>query len=434
MNLPESKLLDTTFRNERSYSGHSFDVLKSGLQKYIRRSNFEKALYCASQLHMFKMVKSGQRLYTNFIHRLMVIYLEDIGICGIKYWSEINENINILLKNKTKVGIFKEEIDAIYNTIKLMCSCYKYRIGSHLANFGSMSDLVINLLKPDIPEITDIIKTIPFDNKLELYMNECIKNKNLLLFHITSILRQKGEESLIFKVLKNTKEIEENIKTISMNWYKELKIKEQFLTYLIPLAYLYFPINNNFKDKDKDKDIDIEKLILSNFAFDDYVFDKHTKNSINNTTEYFAVNGAYVYPEHIESNEYLKWLYMKCRNVNDIVKPNYPFKKTFLNTSFDTDVSKDTNVLKDTSVSKDIIVQSQSQSQSQSLRLKIKSEVERESLMGEFMFRIQLTTSDNKTDVYLIKDNEKYYIVKGPYLNDHICKRYLELQDIKKEL
>lgn len=61
-------------------------------------------------------------------------------------------------------------------------------------------------------------------------------------------------------------------------------------------------------------------------------------------------------------------------------------------------------------------------------------ESESETAYGEFKFRIQLTTSHNKTDVYLIKKNEKYYIIKGPFLNDTIPKKYIEMQLIKQEL
>ena len=48
----EPKMI-TKFRNERSLHGHRLDLLKSALQKYIRRGKEEKALYVASQIDMF---------------------------------------------------------------------------------------------------------------------------------------------------------------------------------------------------------------------------------------------------------------------------------------------------------------------------------------------------------------------------------------------
>jgi hypothetical protein len=46
--------LSTTYRQEVSWNGYRADVLKSGIQKYIRRGVTEKALYCAGELDLFK--------------------------------------------------------------------------------------------------------------------------------------------------------------------------------------------------------------------------------------------------------------------------------------------------------------------------------------------------------------------------------------------
>ena len=74
-----SKLSDK-FRNEVSWNGFGSDVMKSGLQKYIRRGITEKALFCAGELDLFKeALERGETIRTNFLHRLMVIYLEDVA-------------------------------------------------------------------------------------------------------------------------------------------------------------------------------------------------------------------------------------------------------------------------------------------------------------------------------------------------------------------
>lgn len=58
-----------------SHNGVSIDVLKSGVQKYIRRGIFEKAIWCALELDMFHELLHAQpttglkALSTNILNR-----------------------------------------------------------------------------------------------------------------------------------------------------------------------------------------------------------------------------------------------------------------------------------------------------------------------------------------------------------------------------
>lgn len=56
----------------------SVDVLKSGIQKYIRRGMIEKALLCASKIILYSMAKS--RLWINLLDRLMIICGPSINV------------------------------------------------------------------------------------------------------------------------------------------------------------------------------------------------------------------------------------------------------------------------------------------------------------------------------------------------------------------
>ena len=55
-----------------------------------------------------------------------------------------------------------------------------------------------------------------------------------------------------------------------------------------------------------------------------------------------------------------------------------------------------------------------------------------ESGFGEFKFRIQLTTSHAKTDVYLVEIADKPYIVKGPFIQVDVLNQYLLYQREKE--
>ena len=83
----------TKFRSERIWNGFSLDVLKSALQKYIRRSNVEMAYYVAMELDMFRHADGGKRILTNFYHRLMVIFIEDIGLGNYEAWQTVDSYI-----------------------------------------------------------------------------------------------------------------------------------------------------------------------------------------------------------------------------------------------------------------------------------------------------------------------------------------------------
>ncbi len=120
----ESKM-SIKFRHEVGYNGIALDILKSGVQKYIRRGEFFKALWCAIEIFMFqcypeivKQTLSQPRaaiaplltkneetrlksIFTNFYHRLQVTFLEDVGLGGLNVWKKVASAIEVL-KDKMK--------------------------------------------------------------------------------------------------------------------------------------------------------------------------------------------------------------------------------------------------------------------------------------------------------------------------------------------
>ena len=68
--------MNATFRKEVSLHGHRLDVLKSSLQKYIRRGCIEGAMYSVAELDLFsecvESPRDVKRIRTNMIHRLMI--------------------------------------------------------------------------------------------------------------------------------------------------------------------------------------------------------------------------------------------------------------------------------------------------------------------------------------------------------------------------
>lgn len=70
-------IMITTFRHEVTANGFDFGCMKSGAQKYIRRGNEDKALRCVEEMDRFAEIgHAGERLRTNMLHRLQIIFLE----------------------------------------------------------------------------------------------------------------------------------------------------------------------------------------------------------------------------------------------------------------------------------------------------------------------------------------------------------------------
>jgi hypothetical protein len=106
-----------------TYSGFSVSVMKSALQKYIRRGN-KKALFAAFELYrMQELGQLGKGVLTNFINRLKVIAAEDVGIASFNLALSI---IDILNRNP------KPSPSMVNAIVRKMLPAKKTRLASHV--------------------------------------------------------------------------------------------------------------------------------------------------------------------------------------------------------------------------------------------------------------------------------------------------------------
>jgi len=106
-----------------SYAGYKLDILKSALQKYLRRREYEKMMWCCSEIYMFhslattdKEKKAAKGIISNMVNRLIIMMDEEMLFAEVgKYmkcmeWiKEFNEggrdNFKLLVKVcKTMLG------------------------------------------------------------------------------------------------------------------------------------------------------------------------------------------------------------------------------------------------------------------------------------------------------------------------------------------
>ena len=109
--------------NSIGYSGYTTDIMKSALQKYIRRNIVERALLAARDMYRMGEI-GGKSIVTNLYNRLIIIACEDIAIA--------NTNLVIAIIKE----IYNDEVTRDSNLlaciVTLLCQSSKTRLGSHL--------------------------------------------------------------------------------------------------------------------------------------------------------------------------------------------------------------------------------------------------------------------------------------------------------------
>lgn len=387
--------MDVTFRQEHSLHGFRIDVLKSALQKYTRRSNYEKTIFCAQELDLFAEISGGERIRTNFIHRLMIIFLEDIGLGGISLWSEVDQLIDVLLnERKNNNRDREEEVKAIHELIFIFTSLPKLRIASFAKNYWSSDSQDTDYKNTSAHIDPEIHKKLTFMAELE--QTENVKD--------------------LWKKLSGHKQL-----PLMQKWYRELKsLNESFLCWTVPLCADIFGFEIVPLPTPPSSHVNWDYMRNSDPPqFDPFVFDKHThSHSGNKTLAFFAEHGAHVEPESrlVENPNiaWLKWLYLTKRGLS------LPKPQEISNTN-----------------GKDEMIDEKIPQISDNPRLLNEeadwNSIRSETGIGKFVMRIQLTTSKSKCDVYLVERNNKPYIVKGPYPDNKIIDRFLELQKLKAD-
>ena len=406
LNLNKIKKIDdkqkmiTKRRCERSVNGFDLSALKSGLQKYIRRGNEEMALRCMEELDRFAEAENGEIIRTNMLHRLQVIFLEDIGLGNIDLWEKMCEWMDILFKEREREKSKRDrilEIQTLEKIVRNLCRSKKTRSGSFMR--AICDD---NIVKLDIPNYKFLIPKDELEEqillkKLDKYVKEkdwksIIYLKKLIDMSSTRIgLKPKvGPIQNIENILEKYMSLTE-----SKKWKKDiLQLQEAFLLYFMPLGkYLYGcePLQywNDEETIFLTKDGDWPHL--GEFKMDDFVYDKHTKTGKNRTTEYFVKETSKVIPEVFILPLEMKKIYeyIRCGPEEEEKKEDNIIDPKLLTLENETDF--------------------------------------------DFKLRIQLTTGNQKTDTYYATFDNVLYFVKGPFSCDKPIKDYIRFQQLKKE-
>jgi len=328
------------------------------------------ALYCTSELDRFAEIKGGERIRTNMIHRLMIIFLEDVGLGNFELWGKLTDLFDILLVERTRVERNTvNEIRALEKIVRNLCKSNKTRACSFM-------NCITQMIPGDEEMVGEYYYRIGTEETPEdclASLDEHLLNKHWKsIFYLKKLIYEKPLKKRLLVILE---------KYFSMNlakrWMKHVhnKLGEHYLLYMLPLGnYLYGSIPLQFDDTEIDYDVWVDRGVLK---LDEFVYDKHTSAALDRTTEYFVKVSSQVFPEVFIVPVKFKQLYewARCGKKLNVVKKETDYK---------------------------------------------------------FLVRAQLVTSGSKTDTYYATHKGDVWFVKGPFYGRKEVDDFIEIQAMKK--
>jgi hypothetical protein len=400
-----SDKINTKFRNEISVSGYEGNVVKSAIQKYIRRNNVEMALKMIMEIYCFEYLDGGKRIFTNGLHRLQIIFLEDIGCGNLELWHKMCEWFDVIYNERSKNDRNREtEIKMLKNIVVNLCKSKKIRGGSFMNAICSLSKQDKNKIK-NCEYVEDVYigeNCVDMLKNLDIWLSGKKWQSIIVLRELLKKIKElKGMEKRTisnemdkivgkyFRFMSNAKK-----------WEKDIgHLKEGYLLYFVQLCdYLYGCDELQYVEECGNGKWDGN--MIGKVKLDDYVYDMHVRNGLNRSKSYFVNTSSMVEP--VAKNVGLprefeiiyKW---KKETTDDILV-------------FDEQIKKKKKMWVFPNKESDL----------------------------EFVCRAQLVTSYSKVDTYYAKgidfDKEQLWLIKGPYMKKDDIDEFIKYQKIKKEL
>ena len=331
VNFNLSKIIYATCFSSISFNGYKLDILKSGVQKYLRRREFNKMIWCVGEIYLFQVYakndiekKSAKAIITNLINRLVIMLDEEILFTECENYLLVRRYIEDFEKGN------RENFECLFKICHIMCESRMIRRNSDIRSFWSPLTTKLNL-EEDNKDNIDSYDNIDeyyfkkFKENFEENKNECF----IWMFKIFyrgahgKIIRYRRRENIymILKYLFDLQNIKDNevlrkcLEYKLKEFYKKNRNERFiFLTSAIDIAmykknnikHQEFDIEDLVKNVDnKFADINIIKNVYENWSkmeIDDYAIDMHTslgrrmgKNKVN-----FIMTGSLVVDEDRE--------------------------------------------------------------------------------------------------------------------------------------
>lgn len=421
------------FRQEVSFRGCKLPELKSGLQKGIRRNNLQLALMCGLELWSFGTAPGRsmdkKRLRTNLLHRLMIIFLEDVG--QEQYWTQVDE-----MYQAASAGEWPSQ-ESIVQWITFLCRCPKSRACSHARAVAFFCDEP--WVQAKYPKVYALGQECPPHPTLDQLIAVVRKSSWRAVIYASRVANQTGhiktpmgrkpvwavhhalqlsatELDLCRDQTRNYNNEATRLAKLGLKWGKELQnIREAFLCWMVPLLARLRGLPTPDPLPTISTTVPSELLVAATtgpIEFPAYVMDMHVTGRPD--PERFALEGSVV-------------------TMEDATRVNPVWKQLYI----------DSKCQPRATSSKKVVVQgkrSKPETQAQSPEKEKRIDLERQELGGsrdfpnicaslpdkylaavnatrptayvkcwtethayDFIVRVQLTTSRNKTDVYVAR-------------------------------
>ena len=325
----------------KSYYGYRIDVLKSALQKYLRRKEVDKMIWVMIELYMFKFTNErGNGVLSNMINRVKIFLDEEMCFDDWERYLKIMNLIEEFEKNGRK------EIDILIKICKVLVDCNMLRLNSDVKcyykfcvdKYGySLCDSIVNkkrimkyLKKEDSEESVDLFgRFVDLFEKGEedccYYAVKLMVNEEERKIKGGIRFRRKGCSYMVWEYLMDKCYNKKNDKLLKvMNYRLKEYYKKRGERVIFMTASIYMLLKCNEIDWEESIDFnkykmdeeDVKKIIddREKLVIDSYCIDMHCsegrKKGMNKKD--FVLEGALVVDEYKKySREEWRKLYIK---------------------------------------------------------------------------------------------------------------------------
>lgn len=278
--------------NSISRNGHSLSVLKSGLQKYIRRGDLQKALFCFYE--MYGMGTRGKAIMTNLCNRIGIMSCEDIGPAN----PTLVNSVCKLIQEKNR------EFNKLYSVVVLLAKSKKTRAYSWINNYARNNSKymlsVKELVKGSFESLKskDLVQSIVYLTSLAKKMENYKLSKNGNIITVKEKDDKEDDVKIDLEEYKTTSKGErrvvgemlawfilrpflgENLYTILSRLYTDASGTDR-RTYLHHAAYISIHNERKIEEISDMKDAPLESDIVNGKyesirKLDSFVYDMHT--------------------------------------------------------------------------------------------------------------------------------------------------------------
>ena len=165
------KIAFRTCFSSRSFNGYKLDILKSAVQKYLRRREFHKMVWCVGEIYLFQVYaksdtekRATKGIISNLINRLIIMLDEEMLFAECEKYLLVRKYMEDFEKSD------RGNFECLFKICDVMCGARMIRRNSDIRGYWSPRN---KALKIDNGDSTDEYYFEKFKEKFEENDSEC---------------------------------------------------------------------------------------------------------------------------------------------------------------------------------------------------------------------------------------------------------------------